>query len=148
MSDSKEKTPAAQPTQSTKATEQAAAPTPTTPEKAPRIVFSGESVTIQFESPITLGNGEQIIDQVVVTKPRAGAMRGMSMFEIMHMDTDTLIKLLPRITTPALHKAITDQLDPVDLGMIGKCITAFFGGKLAQETLEEQIEEMDRKVQK
>lgn len=142
MSDNKEKTPATQ--QPVKAVEQAAT---TKPEEAPqkRVAFSGNEVTILLECPITLGADEQVIDQITMTKPRMGSMRNLSMFEVMHLDTDTVAKLLPRITRPPIHKPIADQLDPADLATIGKCIGAFFGGKKAQEDLEEQIEEMNRK---
>lgn len=114
----------------TKAAASAVSPATATPEAASkRFIFTDEDVTIALEFPIALGGGEQVIDRVTVRKPRAGEMRGLSMFEVMHMDTDTIVRLLPRISRPAIHKIMAEQLDPADLANISKCISGFFNPK-------------------
>ncbi|KJM28440.1 MULTISPECIES: phage tail assembly protein, partial [Enterobacter cloacae complex] len=46
--------------------------------------------------------GEQKIEQVTVTKPNAGTLRGVSLASLANSDVDALIKVLPRMTYPAL----------------------------------------------
>lgn len=113
-----------------------------TPKKAPgkRFVFTDNDVTIELEAPLVLGNGEQTIDRITIRKPRAGEMRGLSMFEVMHLDTDTIFKLLPRITTPIIHKAMAEELDPADFANIGKCLAGFFSGKKQRAELIAEME--------
>ena len=110
------------------------------PEQKKRFTFTEESVTMALEYPVTLGNGEQVIDSITIRKPHAGEMRGLSLFEIMHMDMDTLLKIMPRITTPTIHKVIADELDPSDLTTISKCISGFFGSKKQRKELITELE--------
>lgn len=116
--------------------------TPQTPKPASgkRFIFTDDDVTIALDAPIILGGGEQTIDRITVRKPHAGEMRGLSMFEIMRMDTDSIVKLLPRISTPQIHKIMADELDPADLANIGKCIAGFFSGKKQRAELIAEME--------
>lgn len=77
---------------------------------------------------------------MTVRKTRAGEMRGLSMFEVMHLDTDTLVKLLPRISTPQIHKIMAEELDPADLANIGKCVAGFFSSKKQRAELIAEME--------
>ena len=58
------------------------------------------------ENVITLDNpvkrGEQVIEQVTLMKPNAGTLRGVSLAAVAQSEVDALIKVLPRMTYPAL----------------------------------------------
>ena len=58
------------------------------------------------ENVITLDNpvkrGEQVIEQVTLMKPSAGTLRGVSLAAVAQSEVDALIKVLPRMTYPAL----------------------------------------------
>lgn len=125
----------------TKTDKKAAADAATeTAKKAPHFSYTDEEVTLTLEVPITLGKGEQVIDTVTIRKPYGGELRGLSLFEVMHIDNDSLIKLLPRITTPILHRVIAEQIDPADLMTLGKCVSGFLSGKKQRAALLAEIE--------
>lgn len=49
-----------------------------------------------FDTPLM--RGEQKIEQVTLTKPNAGTLRGVSLASLANSDVDALIKVLPRMT--------------------------------------------------
>ncbi|WP_316370251.1 phage tail assembly protein [Enterobacter cloacae] len=63
-----------------------------------------ETATTETENPniVILDNpvmrGEQKIEQVTVTEPNAGTLRGVSLASLANSDVDALIKVLPRMT--------------------------------------------------
>lgn len=70
------------------------------------------STTIVFlDTPIK--RGDQVINQVILRKPDAPEMRGLSMLSLIQMETNAVEKLLPRISTPALLPG--DVKDGADL---------------------------------
>lgn len=76
---------------------------------------------VVLEFPILRGEVE--IKQVELTKPSAGALRGVRLSDLASSDVDSLLIVLPRITTPNLTKADCLNLDPADLiTMAGKVI--------------------------
>lgn len=111
------------------------------PADEKRFVFTEETVTMRLEYPIALGNGELIIDRVTLRKPHSGEMRGLAMLDIMRIDNDALVKLLPRITTPAIHKVMADALDPSDLGTLGKLVAGFFSSKKQRLEMMTELEQ-------
>lgn len=67
--------------------------------------------------------GEQKIEQVTVTKPNAGTLRGVSLASLANSDVDALIKVLPRMTYPALTEHELARLDASDLiSLAGKVV--------------------------
>ncbi|MFB4735205.1 phage tail assembly protein [Enterobacter hormaechei subsp. steigerwaltii] len=64
---------------------------------------------------VTLDNplmrGEQKIGEVTVSKPNAGTLRGVSLASLANSDVDALIKVLPRMTYPALTEHEIARLD-------------------------------------
>lgn len=74
--------------------------------------------------------GEQKIEQVTLTKPNAGTLRGVSLASLANSDVDALIKVLPRMTYPALTEHEVTRLDVSDLiSLAGKVVgfVACFG---------------------
>jgi len=63
---------------------------------------------VKLSKPIK--RGEQEIASVKVRSPGTGEMRGLSMFDVVKLDVDALIELLPRITMPPLLKEEVETL--------------------------------------
>jgi hypothetical protein len=69
--------------------------------------------TVDLQTPIQ--RGEQSIARVALRRPRAGALRGIKLLELMQMQAEAVMALLPRITEPPLLAHELDALDPADL---------------------------------
>ncbi len=70
-----------------------------------------------------LMRGEQKIEQITLTKPNAGTLRGVSLAALANSDVDALIKVLPRMTYPALTEHEVARLDVSDLiSLAGKVV--------------------------
>lgn len=89
------------------------------------------SPTITLETP--LKRGEQTIDAITLRKPRAGELRGLSLFELVKMDATAIMTLLPRITAPAITRAEAERLDPPDLFELGTEIANFLSPRAMRE---------------
>lgn len=85
------------------------------------------STTVKLASPFKRGN--QKIDSVTLRKPATGELRGLALTDLMRMDIDALITLIPRIADPALTEDECRQLDVADLTNIGVEILGFFTGQ-------------------
>lgn len=85
---------------------------------------STNTATVTLDTPIK--RGEQVIEHVTVTKPNAGALRGLSLYNVMQMDVTTLTTLLPRITNPTLTDADIKAMDVADLTSLAGEVTNFF----------------------
>ncbi|MNR48717.1 Phage tail protein E [compost metagenome] len=67
--------------------------------------------------------GEQKIEKITLTKPNAGTLRGVSLAALANSDVDALIKVLPRMTYPALTEHEVARLDVSDLiSLAGKVV--------------------------
>lgn len=70
--------------------------------------------THELETPIE--RGETSVDKIDIRKPRPGECRGLKMQDLATGDTNALIKLLPRITSPALTEhEVAELMDLADL---------------------------------
>lgn len=78
---------------------------------------------VQLDTPIQRGDSQ--ITSVTVRKPRSGELRGLSLAELLHLKVDALQALLPRITTPMLHKQDLANIDPADLVNLGTAVVSF-----------------------
>lgn len=80
--------------------------------------------------PITLDvpviRGDTTITEVTVNKPNTGALRGTRLQDLIETDVDSLIKVLPRITSPNLTAAEIANLDPADLYQMSQAVAIFF----------------------
>lgn len=88
-----------------------------------------ETAATETENPnvVTLDTplmrGEQKIEKVTLSKPNAGTLRGVSLAALAQSDVDALIKVLPRMTYPALTEQEIIRLDASDLlSFAGKVI--------------------------
>lgn len=83
-----------------------------------------KSATVSLEEPIK--RGDTSIDSLVLRRPGAGELRGLSLADVLKMETNAVAKLLPRISSPPLIDAEVDALDPADLFACAIEISSFF----------------------
>ncbi|WP_391528226.1 phage tail assembly protein [Photorhabdus akhurstii] len=77
------------------------------------ITSNDDQHTIILEEPLERGNSN--ITEVVLRKPNSGALRGARLQALLEMDVDSMVLVLPRITTPALTKNDLLTMSPGDL---------------------------------
>lgn len=82
-----------------------------------------ENVTVQLDTAIQR-EGDKI-EKLVLRKPMAGELRGLSLAEVLNLDVDSVTKLIPRISTPTLTEQEVRNMDPADLVEAGKEIAGF-----------------------
>lgn len=90
--------------------------------------------TVTLDTP--LNRGEIEITKIQIRKPKAGELRGVSITSLMQIEVSELIKVLPRITTPALTDDELRGMDIADLTQMGLEVSGFLLPKaLKQESL-------------
>lgn len=70
--------------------------------------------------------GQDDVKSVLLRKPTAGELRGAKVTDILQMDVNALIKVLPRITSPALLPDEVAGLDPADFLSLAGQLVGFF----------------------
>lgn len=89
-----------------------------------------------FTDPIVLDEpikrGEQTLSEITLRKPKSGELRGVSLADVLQMQTDALITLIPRLSTPSLTAVEVRQMDPADLVQCGGEIAGFLLTKRAK----------------
>lgn len=81
--------------------------------------------TVTLEEPITRPSGQRI-EVITIRKPMGGALRRVTLSDLLSLNTDTLQTVLPRVTEPVLLKPDFDLIDPVDLVKLGTELVSFF----------------------
>lgn len=71
----------------------------------------------------------QTIASLQLRKPTAGELRGLSLVAVLQMEVDALATLLPRISTPTVHKPEVMAMDPADLLACGIVVAGFLQQK-------------------
>lgn len=82
---------------------------------------------IELDEPIKRGDG--FITSLTVRKPKAGALRGVSLIELANLSVSALQVVLPRITEPTLTAHDVANMDPADLLSVGAEVGAFLVSK-------------------
>jgi hypothetical protein len=88
-----------------------------------------QTKTIPLDTP--LFRGDTNITEVTLRKPTAGELRGTSLTELLQMDVGTLIKVIPRVSSPTLTEAEVAAMDPADLTQLGGTVASFLLPKAA-----------------
>ncbi|MFQ2550651.1 phage tail assembly protein [Aeromonas caviae] len=84
-----------------------------------------EQKEITLDTPIQ--RGENTLNSLIIRSPKkAGHLRGLNTMDIVQMNVDTLIKLLPRITD--LTEKEVNDMDPADLLKAGVVVVGFLMG--------------------
>jgi len=83
--------------------------------------------TVTLDTP--LKRGESQITHVTLRKPSSGELRGIQLSELVQMQVDSLITVLPRISDPALTDQDVRRMDPADLMQLGIKVALFLSPK-------------------
>jgi hypothetical protein len=86
--------------------------------------------TVVLDSPIR--RGVTTIDRITLRKPSSGELRGVSLVELLQMDVASLIKVVPRISSPTLTAIEVSGMDPADLLALSSKISGFLLQKSAK----------------
>ncbi|WP_024778242.1 phage tail assembly protein [Pseudomonas corrugata] len=79
--------------------------------------------TVTLDTPII--RGKTVIESITLRKPQSGELRGVQLVELLNMDVATLIKILPRISSPGITAPEAATMDPADLLACGSKISGF-----------------------
>lgn len=82
---------------------------------------------IELDTP--LDRGGHSVTHVDIRKPSTGALRGVTLVDVMQMDVQALTKVLPRITDPALTEPEIRAMDPADIVQLGAALSDFLTAK-------------------
>lgn len=85
--------------------------------------------TVTLDTPIRRGTTS--IDSITLRKPNSGELRGVSLVELLQMDVGSLIKVLPRISSPSITAVEVAGMDPADLLALSSKISGFLLQKSA-----------------
>lgn len=83
-----------------------------------------ERKTLKLKNPIT--RDDKPVYEIALREPSAGELRGIRLFDLTQGDSDALIKLLPRITTPALTPAEANKLSLRDFARALTAVAEMF----------------------
>ncbi|MFJ3046992.1 phage tail assembly protein [Herbaspirillum chlorophenolicum] len=86
-----------------------------------------ETVTVELDEPIIRGKTE--ITEIILRRPRSGALRGASLMALAQMDVAALQLVLPRISEPSLTPHEVGAMDPADLTKCGLEVSLFLTPK-------------------
>lgn len=82
--------------------------------------------TVTLIEPLAAPDGTPITT-VEIRRPNVGALRGLQLSLVQMQDVGAMIKLIPRVTHPALSPdQVTDELAPADFTEIVNRISLFF----------------------
>jgi hypothetical protein len=94
----------------------------------PAAIIDTENVkSVDLDEPIKRSSGE--IKRLLIRKPNAGALRGVTLMALVQVDVQALRTVLPRVCDPILTPAEINDLDPADLLNTGATLASFFMSK-------------------
>ena len=88
--------------------------------------------TVELDTPIMRGSKK--VTHIDLRKPLVGALRGVTLVDVLNMDVQALTKVIPRISDPALTENDIRNLDPADLVQLGTVVTNFLLAKRFRDT--------------
>lgn len=92
-----------------------------------------QPASVPLETPIK--RGDTTIASVMVRKPQAAELRGVSLQDLVTLEVTSLIRVLPRVTVPTLLQQEVEQMDPADLLALGAEVVGFLMPAAAKESL-------------
>ncbi|WP_347453645.1 phage tail assembly protein [Acinetobacter thermotolerans] len=101
-----------------------------------QLIQNPNQEVVQLEQPIQLG--DQTITAITIRKPNVKALSGVSLQAIYQHDVNALVKVLPRVTTPALTPQQVLDLDPVDFAQLGGHLVTFLYPQALQKAIKEE----------
>lgn len=79
---------------------------------------------VDLDEPIV--RGAQKIEKITLRKPKSGELRGLTLVDITQCDVTSIIKLLPRISSPSVTELEAADMDPADLLACAAEVSGFF----------------------
>ncbi|MEQ4673053.1 phage tail assembly protein [Providencia vermicola] len=96
---------------------------------------------IQFDAPIKLESGQEVTEITITdTMKQVGALRGLKLYDVMTSDVDSLIKLLPRVTSPRMTERDVIQLPIPALNALATGVANFLVPNSPPETTDDADE--------
>jgi hypothetical protein len=89
---------------------------------------NNNQAVIELDEPIK--RGDTFITSLTVRKPKAGALRGISLIELANLNVSALQIVLPRITEPTLTAHDIANMDPADLLAVGVEVAGFLSSRV------------------
>ncbi|NKJ43173.1 phage tail assembly protein [Novosphingobium sp. SG720] len=102
------------------------------------------TATVELSEPIK--RGEQTIASITLTKPRGGALRGLSLQDLLRTDVVAMLTLIPRISNPPLTVPEVNNLGADDLAEIAGVVRGFFMSATERKIMTTMIEEFAPKT--
>jgi hypothetical protein len=93
------------------------------PEETTETAAPVEDNIVNLDTPIV--RGKSYFTRLTLRKPNAGELRGIHLAELLNLDVSSLIKVLPRISSPALTAVEAAAMDPADLFAVGTKVVGF-----------------------
>ncbi|AFJ88330.1 tail E family protein [Burkholderia pseudomallei] len=78
---------------------------------------------LRLDTPIV--RGEQKIEAVTLAMSGSGALRGVTLTDVLQLDVIALSKVLPRVSSPTLTDQDVLRMDPADLVKLGTELAGF-----------------------
>jgi hypothetical protein len=89
--------------------------------------------TVTLETPLT--RGDNLISSIEIRKPNVGTLRGLSLQSVLQWDVNSMSKLLPRITSPAISEPEIMKMDVSDFTALNIAVTGFLASAKSQVAL-------------
>lgn len=89
----------------------------------PDVQPQADDNTVVLDTPIR--RGTTVIDSITLRKPNSGELRGVSLSDLLQMDVNSLVKVVPRISSPLLTAVEVTSMDPADLFALGTKVSGF-----------------------
>ncbi len=83
--------------------------------------------TVKLDEPIL--RGDQKIELVKVRRPDAGALRGLKLVDVINIDVNAMIQLLPRVCDPPLLEHELGQMNAADFVALSNEVALFLPQK-------------------
>ena len=80
--------------------------------------------TVTLDTPIV--RGDTVISQITIRKPKAGALRGLSLTDVLKLEFDAIAKLVPRVASPVLVEHDLADMDLADFTKVATAVVGFF----------------------
>jgi len=80
--------------------------------------------TVALDTPIV--RGDTVISQITIRKPKAGALRGLSLTDVLKLEFDAIAKLVPRVASPVLVEHDLADMDLADFTKVATAVVGFF----------------------
>ncbi|WP_323842939.1 phage tail assembly protein [Moraxella sp. Pampa] len=76
--------------------------------------------------------GDNTINDITVNKPFVSHLKGISLTKLFNMDTEELLKLIPRVTSPSIPQPALERMQITDFTfLVGEVV-----GFLAEEGMD------------